>query len=512
MRRFCLLILCLSLCYLSACEKAPSATSVTKPLHLSPIPCRYRWHKQVRYKCYLASRTDGVKHSYYVSILSLKTKPEPVSNEAKTPEAKKRQAIVAIPGGPGQGEQTEQDWILSWSDIIAENNIPIDLVVFDPPATLGSSAFWNCPEYDVLALRLAAENLSYTEELEKLVPVFDDCLVQYHRELIDSGFSDDGLLSLSSEQYAQRFGMLMDALPYEDFHLLGTSYGTRLALLAAEHPHVATLTLDSVYPFSRGTLLDVPSIIAHADQLHRQHHQTLMNHKVSYDELFKQAVSLLEENPQTWNLSRWDGESNVRFVLNASRLYDVAFSVLYDETMLEFFYTGLNNIHQYPDELRWVLEDYVTNAYDPSFSTMLFAATECADNKKVAFENYMQETKKFPMLKEDWEQIYEQDICRHALFSQAQPLNNNEYPEKHTLVFSGELDPVTPTFWAQELIGKIPMLQVVTVGGVGHAVLASEQCQISDLIDYWESRDASTVIRCKQKMPELSHPKGNLTE
>ncbi len=483
---------------------------VKNQLDLSRVPCRYntsgRYNnggrhnnsERISFRCYLASRQDGVEHSYHVTVLS----PELRSTENQKKDHD-REALLAIPGGPGQGGQTKDGWVESWAEFLLKNAIPYDLIVFDPPGTIGSDINWRCDKYERLALKLAGENLSFTNEVDQLAPVLNRCLEQYDQVLKNQGFSESGLLGLSSIEYAKRLSLLMEALPYDAFHLLGTSYGTRVAMLLAEQKDVATLTLDSVYPFSRGTLIDTPALLSHSEQIHHYQYRAMMasssNSNSDYDSLFVSALQELKLRPQFWHLERWDGEQNVKFVLNPSRLNDVAFSVLYDESMLEYFYKGLNNIGDKQDTLRWILEDFVTNSFDPTFSTLTFIATECSDNRRVAKDQYMLEANRYPDLKEDWEAIYNQDVCAHPLFSEAPTINDKPYADKPTIVFSGELDPVTPTFWTEELLDNMPRLKVVTVRGVGHAVLGSSKCDAASLVGFWETRDISSEILCDDK-------------
>lgn len=480
------------ICLIQGCEKS-TVTAENEDLALSRIPCRYHAHEHVSYQCYVARRQNGPKHNYYVSILSLKQ----VQNSEDASNEKANEALLAIPGGPGQGEQTKDAWIESWADFLVKNAIPYDLIVFDPPGTIGSDSFWRCEKYEHAVLQLAAKNVSFREESEFLAPILDTCMDRYHEQLVANNFSSEGVRGFSSRTYVERLALLMGALEYEAYHLLATSYGTRVAMLLAGDPQVATLTLDSVYPFSRGTLLDTPALLETAERIHRRHYAEFIHDGSTYDEVMSAGLEELELRPQSWQLERWDGLGDVNFILNASRLNDVAFSVLYDESMLEYFYAGLSNLKARPDELRWVLEDFVTTTYDPAFSTLTFVATECSDNRRVSFDELLDEAEKHPKVQEDWQLIYQHDACAHPLFTEVNHLNEESYIDKPTLVFAGELDPVTPTFWVEELLSQLPQVQVLTVANVGHAVLGSERCKVSDLIHFWQSRDEQVEVRCE---------------
>ena len=501
------LVLAIYICsFLLGCgreaESAAPQNNVDGALELSRIPCRYNLRVAVSYQCFVARRRDGIVHDYHLTILSLKESKisSPLAEDNETSGQAKQEAIVAIPGGPGQGGQTKDDWVASWAEFLIENKFTYDLILFDPPGTVGSSAYWQCAEYDQAAMRLAAENIGVSEEAERLSSVLDRCLERYHQKLIHTGFSKKGLQGLATKEYVKRLHLLMNRLHYDQYHLIATSYGTRVAMLLGSDTKVATLTLDSVYPHERGSIKDIPALIAHSERLHAQHFDSLIDSEIGYQKVMNRAMAELEKRPQLWQLDRWDGEGDIAFMLNPSRLNDLAFSTLYDESMLEYFYSGLMNIEERSDELRWTLEDFVTQAFDPGFSTMTFIATECSDNRRISFESFMIEARKYPELEEDWPLIFEQDVCSHILFEGSDKIYAEKYSAKPTIIFSGELDPVTPTFWAEDLSLQLQNARTVLVKGVGHAVLSSTNCDASALAEFWRTRDPNVTINCEGEM------------
>lgn len=453
-------------------------------LTLQTQSCASAEFDTVDLRCYQARRADGTRHRYPVRVLS-----------AFNPTRESRStAVLMLPGGPGQGGQTEADWLVEWASFLTRNELAIDLVLFDPPATKGSSAYWQCQTYEDRALALLAEDLSLEEEEEALSQRVLDCLARYDAKLKKSGFSKEGIQSLSTHRYTERIGYLLDALPYNEIHLLGVSYGSRLALALAAHPKVKTLTLDSVYPFSRGTLDELPELFAKVEARHIDEYRKRFN--ADYRELFGQAQSWLNTHPQEYRIERWDGSGATRILLNARRLFDLQFDVLYDEDALNDYYRGLRLLQSDPSQLTWSIEQQVNFAFDSSFSSLVFFATECQDIPNIDKARFDQAVAKYPELDVDWLSYYKYDLCRSDIFDRSSYVHNSAYIQKPTLLLSGEFDPVTPASWGGDVTENVTQSKQFVVTGLGHGVLLSDRCHWKGLGEYWQSASLPDSLDC----------------
>lgn len=485
-------------------------------LNLTLSQCSYPAHKYVRYSCYSVKRKGSQAHSYDITIIRPK----------QYDELRIQQALISVPGGPGQGAQTEPMWVQYWSDWAQSNQLRQDLILYNPPGTFGSSAYWRCKKLDKAILALIGQVISSMDESQHLRSIFDECLYEYDRWLTDTDYNDNGLASFNSPAVAQSLRYLMSALPYAKLHLLGTSYGTRVALLAAEDTNVATVIYDSPYPHAVGTLNDWPALLGKAFELHGRAFGEIAEHSFkNYNDVFTRAYNYLKQYPQQWTLERWDGREDIHFALTAERLLEIQFDVLYQADMRPLFYSGIQNIQAKPDDLRWVLESFVTTRLDPTFNPLLYLAVECNDNDSVSKDDFLVEASKSGDKLTDWAAFYEFFHCHHPLFktnvtevesidtnvTEARPVKmhdrrlSREVLEKPALVVSGSYDPVTPSEWAEQLHAQLNNSELYIFPERGHAVLSADNCLAERLRLFWSESEheklpaqnyASFVERC----------------
>lgn len=476
-------LLVLSLC---SCHREESFT----PLHFLESPalsfevsaCNYAKHASYRFRCYQAEQKVGLKHQYAVTILE--PRDQNAANELPT--------IISIPGGPGQGAQTQEQWVLSWADWLEKFNSGVRFILYEPFGTHGSSAFWRCEAFEGLSLNIAAKAISAEEELALIAPVLEQCLSDYDDYLSRHHGAERGLAEISSQANAQSLAQLINALPASHVHLLGTSYGTRVALLAGGEAKVASIALDSPYPFHAGTLLDWPSLLGGAFALHESQFKTQYPELGTYKKVFDRAFNYLTEKPQFWRLERWDSSGALDFSLTADRLLLLHYHVLYNESMLPLFYKGIIELENKPSELGWVLEDMVTSIFDPTFSSLIYMAVECNDNLDVEKSAFYLQAEKSQDQYTDWQSFWETDVCLLDFFDNSDAVQDQAYVQKPTLIFSGALDPVTPASWAEALSNKLSEAELYVREGKGHGVLFSEPCLLPRLEQLWlEERENS---------------------
>ena len=495
------LVLLLSVLFLNACEDKQEHTNISKlhsspSLRITPRTCDYGQHHYARFQCFYAEQKIGLKHKYNVTVI------EPNMDTSHDWSS----MIVSIPGGPGQGDQTSAAWVSHWASWMEKADLTQPLLLFEPFGTKGSSTFWQCDEYDRLSLKLTASAITLEDELLLSDSVLKQCVLEFDQLLKTKFELDNGVSQINSQANAAGLKLLLDSLPAKKIHLLGTSYGTRVALLAADHDRVATIVLDSPYPFKRGTIVDWPDLLGRAFALHESQYQksktdsryqnqdlaliqdASIAETSSYKALLSEAYQFLTVNPQQWRLERWDGREAITLSLTADRLLALHYHVLYDETLLPYFYKSLQNIRSRPDELRWLLEDFVTNVFDPSFSTFIYLAVECNDNRKVSRDTFIARAKLSQDTYTNWPSMYDMDSCHYGVFDQSSPIQAEEYVQKPTIILSGELDPVTPMEWGAEMHQVLTDSELYIRAGVGHAVLSSEQCLLPRLRHFWASK------------------------
>ncbi len=401
--------------------------------------------------------------------------------------------LIRIPGGPGEGFQTTEDQIDYWLLWMEQVNAQFDLLLYDPRGTGQSSPSLTCPSYDEISLKIVEQNMSAKQEIALTDPPLLQCLealsdqVRLALRNNSSVKEGDGIVSqksylseFSSIQQAKDVKTLAEALQYQDVHVWGTSYGTRVALLAARYEVVKSLILDSPYPLNKNTMLELPFIYQQSMALHEALYSPDASLDIgSFMELFTRINERLKASPPTIRVKSWLDGREVKLVLTPERFYGLNIQVLYTPEEVQGYYDGLVewlNTGEISENLQVILDDFFTYAFDEQFNYLVYFATECADSVEVDEAQFNALVELNSVFAPMFIAMYQQDLCRSALFSETEPVHDQRYVDKPTLIFAGEFDPVTPLVWAKELRDQLPSSLLVAVEGAGHAVLGNEEC------------------------------------
>ncbi len=431
-----------------------------------------------------------------------------------------KELLMRIPGGPGNGLQTEPDaldYFLSWYE---QSEIKADVLIFNPRGVNGGEPYWACPEYDQISLKLLAENISYRQESEQSAEVLSNCLQAYDdflKKEIGSGLS----VFRSAEQAKDVLGILA-LLPYQDIHLWGISYGTRLALKSAElaganDVNLRSLILDSAYPYHAGRQSEWASLQQNLLHIHAARYREIRAADgKQFEEIWRAAMgtvnalsnknhSVLQFKINNWHYgtgeaSRPLNTSNTYLVyLNGHRMQSLLSFVSYDENLLGDFYIALEELAVWqhgrplPQALVSVAEAFVNASFDPAFSSMVFYSTECGDNKLESPEQWQQAGETYPQWQPYLSVQSRFNVCKHQLFRHNKAFVDGVYnSEVRTLILAGEWDHVSPPQWAKSLHGTLKDggadAQLLIVPKAGHNLIGSGACSV-DLLAHWLSNE-----------------------
>ncbi len=417
-----------------------------------------------------------------------------------------RTALLHIAGGPGDGAQTDADSLRVWADWLATAKPAADLILYSPRGTRGSSGEWLCDAYERFSLETLSRSVTAAEEAAASLPILQRCFDAYaERKAKSNGLLPSQFYAAFSSraQAADALGLLED-LGYLRWHLWGVSYGTRVALLAAEQAQNAkraelqSLILDSVYPPGQGALAQWPMLLERAWRYHEQNSPGFGN---VWQRLY-QRLTRVEMQPElrldNWNYNLdpcpsplqhcMQHQKHISMRLTADRLLALSYFVLYDRSLLPSFYEGLKLLDDNLGEaavldnppLILVLEAFVASTFAESFSSLVFYATECIDNGHDSAADIVAAQQQFPQWAQELELAYSKDVCALSVFANPDVLNaQNIRLNLPLLVFAGERDPVTPVSWARDLAQSQPQVTLVEATGVGHSVLSSGYCGVN---------------------------------
>ncbi len=401
--------------------------------------------------------------------------------------------LVYIAGGPGVGMQTHRDSVQAWSYWLESIGLRRDFILFDQRGLKPGQPYWNCDAYDRLNREILAENLTLEKEYERTSKVLHRCLYQFDQWLRSPAVGvASGLKSFSSLRGAADLNGMLKALGYRHWNLWGVSYGTRLALVAAQRNplNVRSLLLDSPYPLDKGNLSGLPGNYARA----LEKFWSLCRNNESFcgigvedpAALFWRVIDRLGRQPETYRI-RLPNSSAITLVLNDHRLLSLAHFALYDPRLYSDLLRGLVLLDQNqkaavsdpdePDPILFLLKLFASSSLDPNFNSLIFYGMECNDNPLETAELYRKsalgEASLYPFLK--WAGVY--NPCQLPLFKTGDLLSELPVPDTPALILAGELDPVTPAVWAESLAQKLPGARLIVAPKTGHAVLASGACE-----------------------------------
>lgn len=519
-------IVLLALCLASMFAAGVESTADAKPGSIQYRRCAYTDIAQGKVSC-ARFTTPATQGRFEL----------PVAIVHATPGKRAGEALVLIPGGPGEGFQLAEWNVEYWLEWMRETGLSRDLVLYDPRGAGESSSSWYCEEYDTKSLEWIGQNLDIKTELEISHPVLRNCLHEYDRWLkqnVDVSIRPHpGVGLLSSLYQAEDINALLGALGYDAWHLWGVSYGTRVALLAARHDKVKTVLLDSPYPLDKGKLSEWPALLNGALEKHREIYQALYSSEGKYPDfqtLWKKVIYRLDRSPAVLHVQRRGSEDDkpLTLVLNSDRLTSLAYYVLYDTSLWLPFYEGLEflqsdskspgsiareawkkvagalkastDMAEKSDSLALVLESFATSSFDPLFNTMVYFAVECVDNTIDTESAFNAELEKYPHLSRYARHDWQYDICRDPLFDkQRNPVARRELTTtKPTLILNGQYDPVTPVDWGlalQRQLGKLARFH--QVGGAGHAVTVGDICSPGLFEDFMNGSDINLQKVCE---------------
>lgn len=403
---------------------------------------------------------------------------------------KQPEPLLYLQGGPGAGAAIGDGRALQrWRDWRDFAGLRRDLVLVDRRGTGGSKPRPVCHAYERFSLQVLGRNLSLQQEWREAKQVLQGCL---------ANMPPFNPLDYGTRISAADIQQLGYALGIERWHVLGVSYGSRLALAlqaeslaASKGPAIASLVLDSVYPPGRGGLIEWPDTLARAldgfyfacsEDADCQRHWrsgdfgkpiTPVNLKAA---LFD-GLAALRATPMQVDV-RVDGLPR-RMVVNDHRLLAAVFAASYHRHRWADVVAALAAIGSRDRApLQRLMQLFVSQAMSDSLTSLTFMAVDCRDNRLGTQQEYNAELTRHEPLKPYLEGMWQGQICQQ--WRAARPLQLPEAPAR-VAVLAGEFDPITPASWAHELQQQWPASKLTEFAAIGHHVLGSKSCTLTQL-------------------------------
>ena len=403
--------------------------------------------------------------------------------------------LVYLVGGPGSGgSQLLQASFQTYLHPFAEDR---DIIVIDQRGTGLSTPSLYCSE-----ARLRLDDLlqsTYETHADVMLDILSAC---YDR------LTDEGILleTFHSQNNARDIVNVLLSLGYEEWNLVGVSYGSRLALtMMRDYPqYIRSVILDSVYPPQADLYIDsyysgerALNVLFEACADDPQCNQWYPN----LEGVFYNLYQRLNAQPLyiTYSPPRSD---DLTIELSGYRFYDWVFSWLYSVNSIEviprMIYDldagRLNTVVRYGT----TFESSVT-----SLSLGMHYSVQCQEEYiSNANRDYAGLIETFPYLEGYLSYPVEgrATIDRLCDTWQTQPrdsiANEAVVSDIPTLLLSGNFDPITPPAYAELVHETLSHSYNYLLPYVGHGVLRSDDCAVGIALDFINNPDQAPDVDC----------------
>lgn len=378
--------------------------------------------------------------------------------------------VVYLSGGPGFPGGTARYW--STTPFVAER----DVIVWDQRGTGASEPDLECPEMEASVFEVFGDARPYEEERDLVLASVTACRDRLEGEGID-------LAAFSTPASAADLADLRVALGYDEWNLLGVSYGSRLAQeTARSHPEgIRSVILDSTYPTAEASATDLVGGAERAlDQLAAgcaaDPACTAAHGDLAAG--LEEIVTRFNAEPYRTDYDFGDDGGVRPMVITGDDIVAGLFTAMYDTELipvLPAFATALL-------DGQTALIDQVAGQGIPFINDVaegMALSTNCADAAPVAEATAATDAE---LLADPgrWSTML---TVFSPVFCTAWPAGSagSDFPapvtaEVPTLVLSGTYDPVTPTPGAEQVAGDLPTSLLVTFEGIGHGVWNATPC------------------------------------
>lgn len=408
-------------------------------------------------------------------------------------------AVLYLSGGPGGSAFLTAEDMTYWQAQYQRLALNADLVLVDRRGTGLALPALQCEVFRRDYRRALSKDYSAHRENDVIYRSMSACFDQYLSPAPERNRIAVSALGTRADQ--RDMSALMVALSersgYQQWHLWGVSYGTRLALAIAEASpdYLASLILDSVYPPGRGSNDEWPVLMN--DAMQRFFRWCDQNACTQYhgdtwpsEQMFQQVLQRLDRHPMTLSLPSWYGDAPYTMVVNGQRFLQIVFGAIYDQYLWATIGVALKEIPMGDDNaLSSLSENFINNAFDPIFSELVFYAAECKDNLPSMASDVDAALAQSPHYRRYLEGQMQWDICAAKAFeglrgSEQLSLQLPTQISVPVFMLNGAIDPITPADWLAPLQTQLPLWQSAVFEDVGHAVVASDVCAEHLLADF----------------------------
>lgn len=407
--------------------------------------------------------------------------------KADEPKKETYPLVVAGGGGPGgalgiseENRHTfdESAWLHWYSSSIDTGR---DLILIDNRGVGSSVPRLDCYEVEEASIRSLGKPLTEEDVVKLTKESFGAC----RKRLVESGIdiSQYHLINAARDLEGLRIGLDVDQL-----NIYGVSYGTRIALeFERLYPSsTRALILDGIYPQSVKGYENEPrhnsEAMIRVIKKCQEDSDCLGQFGFNLEERLSTFLKQLEENPITVHITSPVDYAPIDVVVTPDVFFDSLFSMMYDETVIsympKYMYATFRGNTDYLTEL--VRDYYVNEIVIDSLDEGAYASYACFD--EIPFNDFTaarNSLKKYPFqhYSNNLAFVYVEAMCE----AWDVPAATAELKEKYdintpVLIYSGELDPVTPAELAKPVVETARVSWELEWPNIAHGVMFASDC------------------------------------
>lgn len=481
-----------------------TAQAQTEPAY-EVVPCPHPTPQFFEAECGVLTvpeHYDGSSDTTFeLSVMVVKAGDEDASPDAPP--------LFFIPGGPGGSvlATAAQQFPQQFAPLARQQ----DMIFMDPRGTGLSTPRLYCEEITSGYIEL----LSVTGGPEAEQELFLDQIAACRDRLLSEGID---FSAFTTDNIAADFNALREALGHDTWKVMGTSYGSRVALeIMRDYPDgLEAAILDSPYPPQvnlfettvdniERALTEVFAACADAERCNEAF--------PDLETVFEGTYTALNEEPATLPVDA-GAAGSFELIINGDRIYDWLFNWLYD----------VDNVAIIPQRVySLALGNYGPPAQSGSQAEAritrldmgVYYATQCIEEGAFITAEAMQEQmKRFP---ERDTYFTSSAALGESLFAMcdgwqtgevAADTNEPVSSDIPTLIFAGRYDPVTPPEWGDIAAETLPNSTVITIMNAAHGVTRSSSCAMLVARDFLADPSAEPANDCIAAETTLRFPVG----
>ncbi len=411
--------------------------------------------------------------------------------------------VVYLAGGPGENALDTLEF--TFDDLFRPFLSTRDVIVFDQRGAGYSEPDAECPEFVELEIDLLDESVGVDDEGERGLAAAEACFERLTSEGV-------ALSALSTAESAADVHAIMTALEYDEWNLLGISYGTRLAqTIMRDRPEgVRSVILDSVVPLEADMIAQTPGSFDRALQALLDGCAASSTCGTDYPNLeqtLMAAVTQLRDAPAAGTVTNQLTRETFASLSSGTDLAEQVFQGLYSAEVIPLLPEMIALASAGETGLLDLLRG-VTLTNSAFISTGMQIALQCTE--EVPFtteEGIIKANEPYSRVRDMLEgsrplgsEIF--DLC-FTWGLDAAPAVENEAVESDipTLVLGGRYDPITPPSGGRQVAERLTNATFVEFAAAGHAALTTGECALDIVASFLDEPAAEVDGACASAQP-----------